>query len=249
MLWLPVAEIQAQWTTQQTYYAQWGEEYADEYQDTGRIRNVVYHPRRIPIAESDADVWLWLDFTPGPAGVAGQVITNINECEFIVLAPTFHAFLARYLELLETGVFFYEAETYGYVIPQNLDALHSGAIHSDEFYRRLFPLTARYRLRYFFDAGSGVCLWSGNEAARAEYGMAITLEQLPLSPETRHEMERLVAWYDMSLNWNDPAGPTPWSPEEGARFNRAARALLQQLHTQLGSAYEVVDEVKAFDEA
>ncbi|MBN2369138.1 MAG: hypothetical protein JXO72_01480, partial [Vicinamibacteria bacterium] len=84
---------------------------------------------------------LWLDFTPGPAGVAGQVIMDITECEFIVLATNFHAFLSRYLELLETGVYFYEAETYGYVIPQNLDALHSGAIRSDAFYRRLFPLT------------------------------------------------------------------------------------------------------------
>jgi cell wall assembly regulator SMI1 len=141
MLLLPIAEILAEWGTQQTYYAQWGEAYADDYQDEGRIRNVVYHPPRIPIAESDADVWLWLDLTPGPTGVAGQVITNVTECEFIVLAPTFHAFLARYLELLETGVYVYEAEAYGYVIPQNLDALHSGAVRQDAFCRRLFPLT------------------------------------------------------------------------------------------------------------
>jgi hypothetical protein len=79
--------------------------------------------------------------------------------------------------------------------------------------------------------------------------MAITSEQLPLSPETRQEVERLVAWYDTSLDWNDPAGPTPWSLEEGARFNRAARALLKRLRVQLGSAYEVADEFKAFDEA
>jgi hypothetical protein len=95
---------------------------------------------------------------PGPEGIAGQVITNVTECDFIVLAPTFHAFLARYLEFLGTGICFYEAETYGYVIPQNLEALHTGAVRQDDFYRRLFPLTARYRLRYFFDAGSGVCL-------------------------------------------------------------------------------------------
>ncbi len=144
MLLLPVAKILTRWQEQQTYYARWGEdEYVDDYQDQGRIRNIVYHPRRIPIAESDVDVWLWLDFTPGPDGVAGQVIMDITECEFIALAPTFHVFLARYLELLETGVFFYEAETYGQVIPQNLDALHSGAIHIVEFYRRLFPLPTR----------------------------------------------------------------------------------------------------------
>jgi len=105
--------------------------------------------------------------------------------------------------------------------------------------------TACYRLRYFFDAGSGVCLWSGNDAARAAYGIAITPEQLPLPPETRQEVERLVAWYDTSLNWDNPAGPTPWTLEECARFNWAARALLQQLRAELGLAYEVADEFGA----
>ena len=140
-LLLSLDEILKHWNLQQTYYAQWDEEFGDEYQDEGRIRNVIFHPRRIPIANGLAEEsGLWLDFTPGPAGVAGQVIMDITECEFIVLAPTFHAFLSRYLDLLETGIFFYEAETYEQVIPQNLDALHSGAIHSDEFYRQLFPL-------------------------------------------------------------------------------------------------------------
>lgn len=140
MRWLPVAQILEQWQIQQTYYARWGEEDADDYQDEDRIRNVVYHPKRIPIAESDADAWLWLDFTPGPAGIAGQVITSITECDFIVLGSSFRAFLARYAELLETGVYYYDAETYAQVIPQNLAALHSGAVRQADFYRRLFPL-------------------------------------------------------------------------------------------------------------
>lgn len=144
---LSLDEILRHWNLQQTYYAQWGEEFGDEYHDEDRIRNIIFHPRRIPIANGLAEEsGLWLDFTPGPDGVAGQVIMLITECEFIVLAPTFRAFLTRYLELLETGVFFCRVEKkpgegYGYVIPQNLEALHSGAIHMDEFYRRLFPLT------------------------------------------------------------------------------------------------------------
>ncbi len=144
MVWLPVTGILASWQEQQTYYARWGEdEYVDDYQDQGRIRNIIFHPRRIPIAEQEGICGLWLDFTPGPAGVTGQVIMDITECEFIVLAPTFRAFLTRYLELLETGVYFYEAETYGHVIPQNLEALHTGAVRQDDFYRWLFPLTTR----------------------------------------------------------------------------------------------------------
>jgi len=43
-------------------------------------------------------------------------------------------------DLLETGVYFYEAETCEQVIPQNLEALHTGAVQQSDFYRRLFPL-------------------------------------------------------------------------------------------------------------
>lgn len=142
MIWLPVADILKSWREQQTYYARWGEdEYADETQDEGRIRNIIFHPRRIPIAEQEGICGLWLDFTPGPEGVAGQVIMDTTECDFTVLAPHFRAFLARYAELLETGVYFYEAEIYEQVIPQDLEALHTGALHQDDFYRKMFPLT------------------------------------------------------------------------------------------------------------
>ena len=140
MILLPVADILKSWREQQTYYARWGEEYADEIQDEGRIRNLIFHPQRIPIAEQKDECGLWLDFTPGPEGVAGQVIMDITECDFIVLSLHFRAFLARYTELLETGVYFYEAKTYEQVIPQNLEALHTGAVQQSDFYRRLFPL-------------------------------------------------------------------------------------------------------------
>lgn len=140
MVLLPAARILTRWQEQQILYARYGEEFGDDDQDDGRIRNIAFHPKRIPITESDADVSLWLDFTPGPQGIAGQVITNITECDFIVLAPNFRTFLTRYAELLATGAFFYEAETYDAVIPQNLEALHNGVVRSDNFYRQLFPL-------------------------------------------------------------------------------------------------------------
>ncbi len=97
-----------------------------------------------------------------------------------------------------------------------------------------------YRLRFFFDAGSGVCLWSGNAAARGRYGIAIAPAQLPLPEATQQEMTRLIAWYDTSLDWEHPTGPTPWSPAERAQFEAAARALLAQLREQLGPTFVVV---------
>jgi len=80
---------------------------------------------------------------------SSREVSRQNGCsplEYLVTAShahplaTFRAFLARYAELLETGVYFYEAETYEQVIPQNLGALHTGAVRQDDFYRRLFPL-------------------------------------------------------------------------------------------------------------
>jgi len=101
-----------------------------------------------------------------------------------------------------------------------------------------------YRLRFFFDAGAGVYLWSSDASARERYGIAISPEQLPLSAATQQAVNRLVRWYDASLDWDNPAGPTPWSPEECVRFNAAARALLTQLRLQLGTDYDLVDKFK-----
>lgn len=92
---------------------------------------------------------------------------------------------------------------------------------------------SHFRLRFFFDAGSGVCLWSADVATRAQYDVAVMTEQLPLRAATRQEVARLLAWYDTSLDWDNPAGPTPWSPEECTRFNAAVRSLLARLRREL----------------
>ena len=41
------------------------------------------------------------------------------------------------------------------------------------------------KLRLAFDPGSGICLWSTNEAARARYGYPVDHSQLPLTENTR----------------------------------------------------------------
>jgi hypothetical protein len=47
------------------------------------------------------------------------------------------------------------------------------------------------RLRYFFDAGSGTCLWSGNSAAEACFGYAVDMDDLPLGANTRDALRHL----------------------------------------------------------
>lgn len=98
-------------------------------------------------------------------------------------------------------------------------------------------------LRYFFDAGSGVCLWAGNDATKERHDFAIDANDLPLSSNTQRWLQYLIAWYDTSLNWDDPAGVTLWSDDEQARFQLAAQEGLTRLQQELTSAgYEVDDE-------
>ena len=100
-----------------------------------------------------------------------------------------------------------------------------------------------YRLRFFFDYGSGVCLWTANDAARARFGdYPVLLADLPLSPETVRAGEDLLTRYDTSLDWDDPAGPSPWPEEAWPPFHADVRALLARLRRELGPAFEVVDE-------
>lgn len=77
---------------------------APETHGGGAIRPFVYHPRRITIGGAtflDYDNTL-LDLVPGPDGVEGQVINFVSECDFVVLADSFDAYLDRVAELLET---------------------------------------------------------------------------------------------------------------------------------------------------
>lgn len=98
-----------------------------------------------------------------------------------------------------------------------------------------------YEIRYCFDAGSGICLWAANDAARDRWGYAIAADALSLPPDLGHAVERLVAWYDQSIDWSYPPNPSPWSTSERERFNLAAQSLLHALRTVLGTHVDVVD--------
>ena len=49
-----------------------------------------------------------------------------------------------------------------------------------------------YLFRYFFDAGSGVCLWSANDAAREKFDYAIELQSLDLPENLLREALHIV---------------------------------------------------------
>jgi hypothetical protein len=101
---------------------------------------------------------------------------------------------------------------------------------------------ATYLLRYFFDPGSGTCLWSANDAAQERYDYPVWIDRLPVPQETRDRVMAIVDWYDRGLDWNDPAGPSPWDRAEEMRFAAAAQELLAVLRRELGEDYLIRDE-------
>lgn len=98
-------------------------------------------------------------------------------------------------------------------------------------------------LLYQFDAGSGCCLWAGNDAARAALDYAIDHQALPLSPETRRLLDYLIAWHDSSVDWDNPASPAPgWTEAMADRFNTTADAGLALTRAELAPAgFSVID--------
>jgi hypothetical protein len=96
----------------------------------------------------------------------------------------------------------------------------------------------RYVVRLMFEWGGG-CLWCGNDAARDAFDVGDIEDRLPLSAATRRRLEELSVWHDTALDRGHPAGPSPWPPEEDARFDTAALQLLATLRAELGSGFAV----------
>ena len=98
-----------------------------------------------------------------------------------------------------------------------------------------------YLLEFFFDPGSGACLWSGNDAARDRWGCSIEAHLLPLPENTWRFAHHLCSWYDTGIDWTYPPDPSPWEAAERDRFNVAALRFLEMLRVQPGPDFEVID--------
>ncbi len=75
-------------------------EFAHRYQDEDRVRSVLHSPDRIILAHEVGIVVFALDYLPGPAGKEGQVITDVSECEYMVLAPSFESYFDKVVRLM-----------------------------------------------------------------------------------------------------------------------------------------------------
>jgi hypothetical protein len=95
-------------------------------------------------------------------------------------------------------------------------------------------------LRFFFDAGSGVCLWAYDDEAKAQFGYPVESDMLDAPAELRAEIEQLVKDYDDTFDWDDPGSGegvepdrTMFGHEENPPFVSRVRALLPKLRAAL----------------
>lgn len=99
-----------------------------------------------------------------------------------------------------------------------------------------------YELRYFFDPGSGICLWAKNQEARERFGYPIDHWTLALSENTRRWLSYLIAWFDTSIDWSAPSDSDDhWSDEEVARFREASQRGLTLIREELGESFVIVE--------
>ena len=97
-----------------------------------------------------------------------------------------------------------------------------------------------YKLKFMFDWGSGVCLWSANKYAEKKFGdYPIFCSDLPISQNLKEKLEELIEWHDEALNWNDPAGDLIWDDRQVKEFLASARSLYLELCDELPDDYEV----------
>ena len=68
---------------------------------------------------------------------------------------------------------------------------------------------------------------------------------LPLPEELIAAGNELMTWFDTSIDWDYPAGPTPWSPAEREKFLAASNAYYSSLNAAIGTEYELVNEANA----
>ena len=97
-----------------------------------------------------------------------------------------------------------------------------------------------YRLKFMFDWGSGVCLWSANKNAEERFGdYPIPCSELPVSLDLKEKLDRLIEWHDEALNWNDPSGDLLWDDRQVNEFLAMAENLYLELCEELSDEYDI----------
>ena len=95
-------------------------------------------------------------------------------------------------------------------------------------------------MKFMFDWGSGVCLWSVNQATMKKFdGYPIFISKLPISDKLKNELKYLIELHDQALNWNEPNGDLLWDENQVDAFLKDAKRAYNSLCKELGSDYEI----------
>ncbi|MFI5831893.1 hypothetical protein ACIA6C_32345 [Streptomyces sp. NPDC051578] len=101
-----------------------------------------------------------------------------------------------------------------------------------------------YHLRFFFENGVDTPLWpgpSGTPDLDSPYGYPCAPEKLPITAVISDELTRLADLYQSSLDWDHPAGPSPWTRDQQESFQHEADTALEALRRELGDGWTVED--------
>jgi hypothetical protein len=107
------------------------------------------------------------------------------------------------------------------------------------------------RLRFFLEAGAGVCLWAWDAPAKKRFGYPVELDDIPLPHDLVADLMHLMADYDATIDWDDPGnagvdtGPTAFGHEADAPFAERIAALLPRIRAALGSEFEIESDFEA----
>ena len=101
-------------------------------------------------------------------------------------------------------------------------------------------MSMKYKLKFMFDWGSGVCLWCANKNAEDRFGdYPVSCAELPVSQEMKDKLERLIEWHDEAFNWDNPAGRLLWDEMQIKEFLIEAKKQYFALCDELTGAYEI----------
>lgn len=96
----------------------------------------------------------------------------------------------------------------------------------------------KYKLKLLFEWGGG-CLWCNDTFTRDAYDVGPVEEKLCLSESTLKRLGEMQVWHDTALDWNNPAGPSPWSVEEFENFEKAVAEIKVKIEKELGAKFEL----------
>lgn len=81
-----------------------------------------------------------------------------------------------------------------------------------------------YKIKFMFDWGSGICMWSADKKTEEKFGdYPIETDLLPISEKLIDTLNKLIDWHDEALNWESPSEDLIWDDNQIQQFLMAEK--------------------------